>query len=382
MSEIGTSKCGASNTDRDVCRPCALATWVRGTLVIPSAVWWLWLARTTAACEAAWCLCDNTPVDSGEQFRQADEIASGTGAGADDWERALSAMRDAGLEANWAVHVTRQRLGLSPSEAYRLVVFSETWRDHRDTMTAAQNDFVFVLAMEDADFPTLVTPTKPDIERDAVAAIWEKAGADVLRLDRFWEPPDLDPRTVRLYGPATFCWVVADVIGVRLLGPPDDLLLSLEPEELGREVVGVTLGAALDGRFPRFVKPVVPKQFTAAVYRSSAELAEATEGLDLDDMVMSSEVASFDAEARLFVDACSHVEARSVFEGNGDVWAASARGSDIAQRLNLDVPYVMDLGLLRGEWVVVEFNEAWGSGLNGCRASDVAYVLLESVVPE
>jgi len=46
---------------------------------------------------------------------------------------------------------------------------------------------------------TLLIPNRTDIERDAVASAWSEAGGDVLRLDRFWEPPDIDVAKIKVY---------------------------------------------------------------------------------------------------------------------------------------------------------------------------------------
>ena len=46
---------------------------------------------------------------------------------------------------------------------------------------------------------------KPDVERDAVADVWSAAGGEVLRLGRFWDPPTLDPKRVRVYGADSYC---------------------------------------------------------------------------------------------------------------------------------------------------------------------------------
>jgi hypothetical protein len=73
----------------------------------------------------------------------------------------------------------------------------------------------------------LALPVKPDVERDAVARAWPQAGRAVIRLDRFWEPPELPAERVRVYGPVTFAVVVAEVLGLELVGPPNDLLVDL-----------------------------------------------------------------------------------------------------------------------------------------------------------
>ena len=52
------------------------------------------------------------------------------------------------------------------------------------------------------DFPnsSLLIPNKPDVERDAVAQSWNEAGGEVIRLDKFWEPPAFENTTTKVYG--------------------------------------------------------------------------------------------------------------------------------------------------------------------------------------
>jgi hypothetical protein len=64
---------------------------------------------------------------------------------------------------------------------------------------------------------TLLIPEKADIERDAVATIWADAGGNVMRLGRFWDPPEsLIPSQVTLYGNDTFCLVLEQKLGLSL----------------------------------------------------------------------------------------------------------------------------------------------------------------------
>ena len=87
----------------------------------------------------------------------------------------------------------------------------------------------------DARDLVLVIADKPDIERDAVAAAWQAAGGEVLRLGRFWDPPALDAARVRIYGAEAFAQVLAQRLGLALLSPADDhaLALALEEEQGG-----------------------------------------------------------------------------------------------------------------------------------------------------
>jgi hypothetical protein len=53
--------------------------------------------------------------------------------------------------------------------------------------------------------------------------------------------------------------------------------------------------------FPRFIKPLVPKQFRARVYPGPPELEEEFRGLTADTAVLSAEVVDIQAEARSVV---------------------------------------------------------------------------------
>jgi hypothetical protein len=45
---------------------------------------------------------------------------------------------------------------------------------------------------------TLLISDKPDVERDAVATVWEASGGQVIRVGRFWDPPPVDAARVRV----------------------------------------------------------------------------------------------------------------------------------------------------------------------------------------
>ena len=213
---------------------------------------------------------------------------------------------------------------------------------------------------------TLVIPAKADSERDAVAAAWRDAGGAVERLDRFWEPPPLDPQRVRLYGADTFCLVVAQQLGLELLAPPDDFVREVPGELLRRRIVMTDLGAALVGPFPCFVKPVVPKQFRASVWHDAAALRRETNGLADDTPVLAAEVVTLDAEARTFVLDGAPV-ATAIYEGAGDVAEAAAIAARVARLPRLPRTCVIDTCLVRGSgWAFLEANATWGAGLNGC----------------
>ena len=213
-------------------------------------------------------------------------------------------------------------------------------------------------------------PAVADVERDQVARAWAAAGGDVKRLARFWEPPRFDRGCVRLYGNDTFCLVLAEVLGLVLVSPPDDFLLNLDQCMLGRDVRAVALSDAASIEFPRFVKPIVPKQFPARVYEDWDTLDAVTRGLDPGAVVIHSEPVHFEAEARVFVRD-GEVAAAGLYEGTAPLDRVPACIAAVTNRISLPPTVVLDLGWLDGRWVVVEANATWGAGLNGCDATAV-----------
>ena len=211
----------------------------------------------------------------------------------------------------------------------------------------------------------LVVPEKRDTERASVAAAWRHAGGDVVELGRFWDPPDLDPRAVRCYGNDTFCLVLAQKLGLQLVSPPDDFLRSVPPALRKREIAFTSLGAAGSGPFPRFVKPVVPKQFSARVFSAADELAHEARDLPAETEVIVSEIVDIAAEARTFV-VDGKVVSVAVYEGAAtDGMMNELR--ELPSAAPDGQPIVIDWAYLRGKgWAVLEANAAWGAGLNGC----------------
>jgi len=212
----------------------------------------------------------------------------------------------------------------------------------------------------------LLIPDKPDTERDALAAAFCRGGGEVHRIGRFWDPPAFDPATVRVYGPDSFCLVLQQKLGFALCSPEDDLILRLPPEFLRRQLSQKTLGDALASDLPLFIKPVMPKQFRGAVYGSAEVLAEECRGIPMETPVFVSESVKITAEVRCFVLDGS-VMAAAVYEGKAEVADAIQFTGSVMKALPLPHAVVVDVGMVaeRG-WAVIEFNAAWGAGLNGC----------------
>jgi ATP-grasp domain, R2K clade family 2 len=215
------------------------------------------------------------------------------------------------------------------------------------------------------DHEILIIPSKPDVERDSVAAAWTARGGSVLRLDRFWVLPDVEPGRVALYGADTFCLVLAQLLGLDLVSPQDDLLVRADRGLTKRAIRRVSLADALRGPFPVFAKPLVPKQFRAAVWRSADELGAECAGLEADAEVITSEVVAIRAEARAWI-LDRQVVTCAVYEGEAPVGEASRFAETCAEGLALPATCVVDIALVEDGWCLLEGNAAWGAGLNGC----------------
>lgn len=227
----------------------------------------------------------------------------------------------------------------------------------------------------------LLIPDKPDPERSALADVFSRGGGKVHRVGRFWEPPVFDKKSVKVYGPDAFCLVLQQKLGFELCSPADDLLLRMPARCLQREVTQHSLADALTLTYPAFVKPIVPKQFRSAVYASADSLKAECKGLGPEVLIMVSEVVTFTAEVRCFVLDGQVLDA-AVYEGTADVTDAVETVQGMTQIVRLPRAVVVDAGYVANRgWGIVEFNAAWGAGLNGCDAERVLPAILAASSP-
>lgn len=218
----------------------------------------------------------------------------------------------------------------------------------------------------------LLIPDKGDLEREALAEVWQRAGGEVRRIGRFWEPtPGLSNKSVCLYGNDIFCQVLAEQLELELVSPRDDLLVTLSDKLLGRNLSLSYLSLIGELGFPCFVKPLQPKLFAAGIFDSREDLADKTRGLEPGTGLIVSEVVEFQAEARAFIYDRKVLDC-ALYSGKGALEPALELAAEVAQLEDTPFGFVVDLGLFpNGRWVVVEFNPAWGAGLNGCDADRV-----------
>ncbi len=226
----------------------------------------------------------------------------------------------------------------------------------------------------------LVIPDKPDIERDAVAKVWEEQGGKVKRIGRFWEPPELDREKIRLYGNHIFCMILAQKLDLKLISPPDDLLVHVSQEWLKRYIRISTIAEAEQFGYPCFIKPLAPKIFSAGKYSSYVELLQECKQLDYKTPIIYSDIVEISSEVRLFIlngEVCT----ASVYEGEADINDAKSFMSSFLSKNTEKIPTacVIDIGYIVGQgWAVIEANAAWGAGLNGCDPLAAAMCIAEA----
>ena len=222
---------------------------------------------------------------------------------------------------------------------------------------------------------TLLIPSKFDLERDAVAAAWENAGGSVIRVDKFWEPPGIDNRSIKLYGDSVFCLVLEEKLGLILVSPDDYVLEKLDSKWLKRKINIIRLDEINESAFPVLAKALIPKQFRSGVYNSAGDLMHECRGLSEETEILISEIVLFECDIRCFI-LNGQIMAIGLYEGNADVNSAKQFAdrfiSDTRNKQLLTNTYVLDIGYIQERgWAVIEINPSWGSGLNGCVPEEV-----------
>ena len=122
-------------------------------------------------------------------------------------------------------------------------------------------------------------------------------GWDVMRLASWRCPEDFEPDEPVLHAEPLFNTAVAEQLGLTLIEPPEDFLVRLPREYVGRDVRLLTAAEARTLPGPVFLKPPNQKTFPAKVYASGAELPQ----MPGDDPVLASEPVEWAAEFRFFI---------------------------------------------------------------------------------
>ncbi|WP_299765650.1 ATP-grasp domain-containing protein [uncultured Dokdonia sp.] len=228
----------------------------------------------------------------------------------------------------------------------------------------------------------LLIPNKADIERDAIANTWINNGGEVKRIGKFWEHPDIGTKRVTIYGIDTFSLVLAQVIGVSLIEPKDEVISELSQKWIKRSIHVLPISNVSESLFPTFIKPVKPKTFKSQVYLSYEEFIVGTKGIGSEEEIIQSEILHIDVEVRTFI-LNNNILDMAIYEGTTNLEDAKTFLKDFLTHHTIDVPntYVIDLGYnTKDDWFIIEFNSSWGAGLNGCNPDKVIAGIREATI--
>ena len=220
----------------------------------------------------------------------------------------------------------------------------------------------------------LLIPKKTDQERDSVAQAWENQGGIVQRIAKFWIKPNIpEDSQISIYGNDTFALVLAQVLGLKLLIPQDEIIAELDYPWTKRHIQIKPINTLKEINFPKFIKPAKPKLFPAKVYKSLPEIKQNITDMPDNEQIIISEIIHIDKEVRAFI-LNNQVQDLAFYEGEGDIQEPKIFIENFLKESNTKLPltYVLDLGFnQQSGWFIIEFNASWGAGLNFCNPEKV-----------
>lgn len=228
--------------------------------------------------------------------------------------------------------------------------------------------------------PVLLMPAKADAERYAVAEAWVQRGGEVRWLEKYWErDEELSARHLRVYGNDLFAILLADLYGLHLISPDEAEICELEHWTKRR----IALGSANDlssSKFPLFIKSLVPKQFASKVYSSFEQFISEPGVMASEEVLYCEPVKDIMAEARAFILNRQILDI-AIYEGSGNGEEARIFLETFLADETVILPgaIVLDLAYSKDKkWFLLEWNAAWGAGLNGCNADNVVSCIAEA----
>jgi hypothetical protein len=247
--------------------------------------------------------------------------------------------------------------------------------------------------------PSLVVSSRYTTDSQLLRQTAQELGWETLRLDGrripdWFDPPD---QRIALFYTAPHAFEIAAQLSRTLLGCNPEWTVQLPREFLLRELRQMTLGEALQLPGESFIKHSVSKAFPAAVYNSRT-LAEATAKILPKALVHVGEPVAWTVEYRCFVSErvvmtispyrrhgeISEDHANLLGAPQAEIATAKHFAESVLGSSAVDCPpaFVLDVGIIDGRgWAVVEFNEAWASGIYACDPRCVLETLLRACVP-
>ncbi|WP_343669212.1 ATP-grasp domain-containing protein [Chitinophaga sp.] len=230
----------------------------------------------------------------------------------------------------------------------------------------------------------LLIPEKTDVEFESVEAIWTARGGKIKRLGKYWiKDESLINQPLAIWGNQTFAMVLAQIYNKTLVSPDDTLIAGLEPQWVKRTITLATIGFLQRTDFPLFVKPVIPKLFAAGVFPDYDSFKQVVAGLAEAEEVLTSEIISpIQAEVRAYV-LQGEIMDMALYEGKADLESGYEFLKEFLLKYKLALPATVVVDIAYNEyagWFVLEFNAAWGAGLNGCQAEKVIDCILAATL--
>lgn len=227
---------------------------------------------------------------------------------------------------------------------------------------------------------SLLVPDQPEWLGSPVAEAWRRQGGRLRPVARYWRPSVRPSAALRLYGPDIFCRTLAARLGLELLAPRDEVLVSL-PRCLLRRCVRLGTLGTLRGRRPQFVKPVEPKLFRAQIIDGPAPILRGYSATRRATPVLAADVVAFEAEVRVFV-LDGQVATAALYRGQAEPADALPLVRALLACVPLPRAAVVDVGrLASGAWAVVEFNATYAAAAYGCEPAAVARCLAAATRP-
>jgi hypothetical protein len=231
---------------------------------------------------------------------------------------------------------------------------------------------------------TLLLPEKSDLETNQVQAVCVQKGITVKRLGKYWiREEELAHQQLAVYGNQAFSMVLAQIYNLTLISPDDTLITQLDTHWTKRTVWQTTIQQLQAEDFPVFIKPVIPKIFTAGVFKSITDFKNNIPGINEAEEILVSEIIhDLQAEARAWI-MNGTIKDIALYEGDADLNVATKFLTQFIGQHKELLPSVVvtDLGYSAQKgWFVLEFNACWGAGLNNCRAENIIDCIIAATV--
>jgi hypothetical protein len=228
----------------------------------------------------------------------------------------------------------------------------------------------------------LLIPEKTDIEFEQVFKTWTDNGGEIKRIGKYWiKDESLNGQKIAIYGNQTFSLVLAQIYNVELITPDDKDIAKLDKDWTKREIKIKTITEITEKNLPLFIKPVIPKSFTASIFYTLEDYEKATKGISKTETILTSTLINdIVAEARGYLKN-GHVLDLALYEGNADINEGKMFLQNFADKNLKILPEVVvtDIGYSKSlGWFILEFNACWGAGLNNCKADRVIDCIIEA----